>query len=167
MELILLKTLIVNNKKYFKKVFIDVGFEKKDYQYAYDRFLNIIPIIQNYDIVNNNQLQWTWPKGRINVDETGYQCALREFEEEVEIVLPSALFISPDYYVVDVLKTVDKIIETRCWLYIIKEQIDLPPLFEHKEVNDRQWIPLQDALVVLKQETLLITLVEDINKLIC
>src|SRR5258708_23995684 len=68
-ELNIMHSLCNNDKKYFKKVFIDVGLQKKNYKYAYLRFTDCKNIILNYNHNLNSNLEWTWPKGRINIED--------------------------------------------------------------------------------------------------
>ena len=159
-EMNIIEKLLNNDKKYFEDIFINtICLEQVDLDYAYLRFMDSKDIINKYikDTINNktySNLRWTWPKGRVNVDdkETYLQCAIREFKEEVEIDLPKAKYISPNYHVVESVRTMTgKIIETRCWLYVITHEIIFPPLTNHKEVNDRKWVPLDVAISLFNQ----------------
>lgn len=142
----------------FDTIFHSIGFEE-NLDYARLRFFEAkLPIISQ-----SQPLKWTWPKGRLNIDENGLVCAKREFEEEVEMVLPEAIYISPNYFT-EVLHTLTcKVIETRCWFYVIPEELPLPPLNNHKEVNDRQWVPLQEALIKVNQPDLMPDLQQCLN----
>jgi 8-oxo-dGTP pyrophosphatase MutT (NUDIX family) len=149
-ELDVLKNLINQPFDVFKKTILMIGLDDIDVDYSYQRFCDAIPLLQNYfnTFTNDCSLSWTWPKGRLNLDhETIYMCALREFEEEVEIKLPPAKYISPTYFNLDTIKTINnKMIETRCWLYVIEDEVELPLITNHKEVNQRCWVDFDTAL---------------------
>jgi len=150
---------LIKNKDLYIQVFIEVGYEEKDYEYAYIRFIESIDIIEKCikKYKYSNELKWTFPKGRINTDdkEDGFSCACREFSEEVEYKLPEPIKISKDYIVVETLKTLGcKVIETRCWVYVIKEKFKIPDKINNKEVNARTWMPLKDALELMGKEFL-------------
>lgn len=106
----------------------------------------VLNLLQKLDF-SKNDLSWTWPKGRLhistdkfNVRETPFDCAKREFIEEVEIDLPPPLFIS-DTFVSENVKTITgRNIESRYWIYIIPHEIPLHPPKCHPEVANRQWV---------------------------
>lgn len=151
----------------FYYIFVNViGLDKQDVDYALIRFIESKNIIHHYQNDNHVNLQWTWPKGRLNIEdkENGLSCAYREFYEETEILLPAPLYVSDQPILVETIKTLScKIIETYCWLYMIKDEIPFPPLINHKEVNDRQWIDLNDGLAKLNQTHLYNHIVEELN----
>jgi ADP-ribose pyrophosphatase YjhB (NUDIX family) len=167
-ELNILNVMLTLTQEQFNNYLIDIGLDMTDLTYAYTRFVDSHMIIQHYikHYKNNVLLNWTWPKGRLNVEdnETGYDCALREFKEEVEIDLPAALYISSNHINCDLIKTINnKLIETRCWLYIIADEIKLPPLVNHKEVSQRQWIDLDMALQLTNHVSIYNELMEHIQ----
>lgn len=158
-EVIILES-IIDNENLFEEIFIKVGYLQKDLDYAYMRFMESKHIIKNclrkYNIPR--LLEWTFPKGRLNVEynEDPFICACREFTEEVEYELPEAVFVSDDYIVVENIKTLDcKIIETRCWLYVVKNEFELTPLSNHSEVKDRKWVSLHQALKLMDKKSLI------------
>lgn len=89
-----------------------------------------------------NQLNWTWPKGRLHISparETPFECAKREFAEEVEIDLPQPSYVS-DNYISEVIKTITgRTIESRYWIYIIPHEIPMVTPDSNPEVSDRMW----------------------------
>jgi hypothetical protein len=170
-ELMILKSLINTSYNVYKQQLLKIGLNDIDMNYSYQRFIDITPMLQNYfnnyNIFNNNTLSWTWPKGRLNLDnETIYMCALREFEEEVEIKLPPSVFTSPTYLSLDMIKTINnKMIETRCWLYVIEDEVNLPPIQNHKEVNQRCWVDFDEALQLTNTTSIKNVLLDCINKI--
>lgn len=165
----LLNQLLENNEIFFKSIFIDkIGLNENDLNYGYFRFLESkISIEQFYKLnkVNYNNLKWTWPKGKLNKNENEFQCAKREFIEEVEIKLPPSIYQSSHYFTVENINTINYTnIETRCWLYIIKNEIELPSILNHPEVNNRKWMDLKLTLKLLNQENLLSYLLSEISK---
>lgn len=158
-EIIFLQNLFTLTQNQFNQQLLDLGLDQADLNYAYIQWNQNNYIIQQF--INNlthtsyNTLNWTWPKGRLNVDdyETGYMCALREFEEEVEMTLPDPLYVSTTFINLNMIKTINnKLIETYCWLYVIQDEIELPLLVNHKEVMQRQWISLEEAVQLTNNE---------------
>ena len=92
--------------------------------------------------VANNLLPWNWPKGRQNYMEgfeNPFLCAIREFKEEMEIDLPRPIYIS-NSYVSEVIKHIyGRSIESRFWIYVIEDEIDILFPKNHPEVSDRKW----------------------------
>lgn len=104
--------------------------------------------------LENNKLSWSWPKGRLcystqnSIRETPFDCACREFVEEVEVQLPTSVFISENY-ISDVIKTIGcHNIESRYWIYVIEHEMNLVPPESHPEVSDRMWISAEDSRVL-------------------
>ena len=165
-ELEILKSL-TDDYDYFFHIYVNVtGFDKKDVDYAFIRFIESKEIIYQFKNNNSSELQWTWPKGRLSLEdrENGLLCAYREFYEETEILLPPALYLSEKPILVETIKTLScKIIETYCWLYVVSDEIPFPPLYNHKEVNDRQWININDALIKLNQTHFLPNIMSQLN----
>lgn len=92
----------------------------------------------------NNELTWLWPKGRVS-NESLYDCALREFKEEVDITLPAPLYKS-DRWLTVTLRTIDhRDVECRYWIYMIEDEIELPIANNHIEVEERRWMSLQEC----------------------
>ena len=63
------------------------------------------------------------PKGRLimsEIKETPYNCAVREFMEEVEVALPPPIFLSDTYLKEKFQSFNGRVIESRLWLYIIE-----------------------------------------------
>ncbi|HSW76999.1 MAG TPA: NUDIX hydrolase [Candidatus Saccharimonadales bacterium] len=166
------KKLIINDKQYYTEFCINhIGLDEKDVEYGYVRFLESKNIID--DVLSKNpayqELKWTWPKGRLSPEDKndGLLCAIREFTEEVEITLPPPVYISNDYIITETIKTLScKMIETRCWVYVIDHEPQLPLLLQHKEVNDRQWIEVEQASILLKQPNLLYDLTYHLNQIV-
>lgn len=153
-ELTILHNLSINDDDFYHIYVHVIGLDKQDVDYALVRFIESKNIIHQYHNNNHVDLQWTWPKGRLNVEdkENGLLCAYREFYEETEIKLPPPIYVSDKPVLVETIKTLScKTIETYCWLYVIEDEIPFPPLINHKEVNDRQWVNLSDALIKLNQ----------------
>lgn len=93
--------------------------------------------------LTENELSWSWPKGRLHISserETPFECAKREFIEEVEIKLPPPLFIS-DTYISETFRTITgRTIESRYWIYIIPNEIPMTTPKSHPEVSNRLWV---------------------------
>jgi hypothetical protein len=153
---ILLRSL--RDFEYFQHVYSDiVEYHDKDFQYAYTRLQEcriILHHLLTHCDVSANSLDWTWPKGRLHISqnqETPYECALREFEEEVEIKLPSPLYVSRNYVSQENRTIAGRNIITRCWIYVIPEEIPMPEIKHHSEVADRMWAPSETCYQLLSQ----------------
>lgn len=132
--------------KVFEHVFLnELELSPKDLDYALIRMaesrLVVSSLLLKLDL-SENKLKWTWPKGRLHISsdrETPFDCAKREFTEEVEITLPPPLYIS-DSYVSENVKTITgRNIESRYWIYIIPNEIPMTPPKSHPEVATRMW----------------------------
>jgi len=104
--------------------------------------------------VTNNTLSWTWPKGRLSYSppnsfsdrETPFDCAKREFFEEVELSLPPPIFLSDSFFSEISKPITGKIIESRFWIYIIPNEIPISPPLSHPEVESRLWASTDTCL---------------------
>lgn len=117
----------------------------------------VLTLLSKLDF-SKNYLSWTWPKGRLSYNssdrETPFDCAKREFTEEVEISLPAPLFIS-DTYVSETVKTITgRNIESRYWIYIIPNEIPMTAPKHHPEVADRIWIDTEKCRTMIRHDDL-------------
>jgi len=131
-------------------VFIDLylnylKLEKDGLLYAIIRMAesrnNILKILDDLDI-SENTLPWAWPKGRMQnyfLKETGFECAIREFKEEVEIDLPPSILNSDNYIEENVVTVTGRKLESRFWIYVIPNELELHKPMNNSEVSDRIW----------------------------
>jgi hypothetical protein len=101
----------------------------------------ILKVLPRLDL-SKNELSWTWPKGRVHIAsnrEVPFDCAKREFAEEVEISLPPPLFISDTYISQNTETITGRNIESRYWIYVIPKEISMPPPKFNPEVVNRIW----------------------------
>lgn len=148
-EIDIILKCIYYDKNYFFLIYInELNFDYKELEYAFARFLQtsniILKIIKNnYHKFSKNILSWNWPKGRLNFSgfkENSFQCACREFFEEVEIELPKPIYLSNNF-ISNTTKTLNNLsIESRYWIYIIDEEINIPPVKYHLEISNRKWV---------------------------
>jgi ADP-ribose pyrophosphatase YjhB (NUDIX family) len=141
---------------FFKSIYLkDLELCPDGLEYALIRMAEsrnvVLTLLSKLDLSKNN-LKWTWPKGRLHISsdrETPFDCAKREFTEEVEIILPPPLFIS-DTYVSENVKTITgRNIESRYWIYIISNEIPMKPPQSHPEVADRNWVDTETCQSLL------------------
>ena len=146
----------------FKDIYLNkLGLSADGLSYALIRMAESRQIVKNMlpklDLLNND-LSWTWPKGRLHISsdrETPFDCAKREFAEEVEIILPPPLFIS-DTYVSENIRTITgRNIESRYWIYIIPNEIPMTPPESHPEVADRSWVDIETCRSKMGRDFLL------------
>lgn len=157
-ETVIIEKCIVDGK-FQQDIFIDIflnqlSLDITELTYATSRFIEHFTLISSIlvslkESLTQNNLKWTWPKGRITYSldrktkESPFICALREFKEETEAILPKALYISNNYIGENIYTITGKNIESRYWIYIIEDEMNIPPLLEHEEVSDRKWIDLE------------------------
>jgi hypothetical protein len=141
-------------------VFIDLylnklNLEKNGLLYAIVRMAesrnNILEMINNLDI-SNNTLPWTWPKGRIQhhvFKETDFECAIREFKEEVEIDLPPSILNSDKYIEENIVTLTGRKLESRFWIYVIPNELELHKPINNPEVCDRIWVDTETCVKLI------------------
>jgi 8-oxo-dGTP pyrophosphatase MutT (NUDIX family) len=107
-------------------------------------------LIEDADIIYTEK-EWGFPKGRRNLRETDYNCALREFEEETN-------FKKDDYSILRNIKPVEEIfygsnnIKYKHIYYIAKcikaknLEIDPSNYYQFTEVSNLSWFTLTEAL---------------------
>lgn len=154
----------------FKRVYLEeLELPLEGLDYALSRLQesrNItLELLSNRNL-DNNSLKWTWPKGRLhysNEKEIPFNCAKREFKEEVEIDLPPPLYIS-DTYVSETMRTIaGRDIESRYWIYIISEEIPMTIPKDHPEVSNRLWVSTEICNKLLRDNELFRQVVNMVN----
>lgn len=138
---------ITEGTEFFRNIYLnDLNLDPSGLEYALIRMAEshkiVINLLNKLDL-SSNELKWTWPKGRLHISsdrETPFSCAQREFTEEVELELPTALFIS-DTYISENIRTISgRNIESRYWIYIIPHEVPMSHPQSHPEVSNRQWV---------------------------
>jgi ADP-ribose pyrophosphatase YjhB (NUDIX family) len=144
----------------------------KELEYALIRMAEnnhiIVDIIDKLNF-SKNTLKWTWPKGRLHISnnrsdrETPFDCAKREFIEEVEINLPPPIYIS-DTHISENIKTLTgRIIESRYWIYIIPEEIPMFSPKNHMEVSNRMWANTEKCKILINSNYIFNEIVEIVS----
>ena len=108
----------------------------------------------NPHIICSGSKEWGIPKGRRKRGETGYDCALREWEEETMLGKKVLRIVDtrPFYYN---LKYGDKAVCVECWLAEIRSNIKLSRQtteirsYISNEVGDLKWSTLEEAETLL------------------
>jgi 8-oxo-dGTP pyrophosphatase MutT (NUDIX family) len=161
-EIRTVQTYFTSNEK-FKELYNSMYLEDTYLDYALLRREENAELILN--LVNQprpgKELDWNWPRGRINYNrllerERPFMCALREFAEEVEVELPQAIRVSPNYISELIHSYIGRNIECRYWLYIIPHEFELPSISENLEVSDRKWMSTAEATQNLTNHELFI-----------
>jgi hypothetical protein len=137
---------------YFSKIYLDeLGLPLTCLEYSQIRMAESLKIVNRLLTkldIQNNTLAWTWPKGRLSYDsgkESPFECAVREFTEEVEIVLPLQAAISQDC-IVETVKAIDcRNVESRYWVYVIDHEIPMSAPQGHPEVSNRMWATTEEC----------------------
>lgn len=151
----MIKNLTHNEVAELRKALYEDGyFEKLCIKMQLDVFhssklifnLNRNILIKLLDKNTNSELKWTWPKGRLNNKEQPFDCALREFSEEVECSLPQASYISSTY-IQDINRTYSSwILENRYWLYVVENEFEIEQPNDNIEVSERKWCDTNECL---------------------
>lgn len=145
----------------FKTLYLEeLGLSSDGLEYALIRMAESRNVVSNLlpklNLTKNN-LSWTWPKGRLHISsvrESPFECAKREFTEEVEIILPSPLYIS-DTYVSENIRTITgRNIESRYWIYIIPNEIPMESPKCHPEVSNRIWADSDQCRKLVRHDNL-------------
>lgn len=146
-----LKKCLIDNILTFNQLFLnELLLDKNGLLYALVRMAEsreiILKIIDTLDL-SANKLDWCWPKGRpliSMIKESGFECAKREFCEEIEINLPPAIYISNETITEFHTTITGRKIESRYWIYVIANEIPMPTLDDHNnsEVVNRAWVPI-------------------------
>ncbi len=173
-SLIIIKCL-KEGPEIFKSIYLnDLGLCQDSLNYALIRMaesrnivLNLLPKLN----LTNNTLSWSWPKGRLLISsdsfnkETPFDCAKREFMEEVEIDLPPPIFIS-DSYINEITKTMmGRNIESRYWIYIISNEISMTPPNCHLEVANRFWVDTTTCQTLINHDTLFSQVIDIVSSI--
>lgn len=135
----------------------------------------VLNLISKLDL-SKNILSWTWPKGSLHISsnrETPFDCAKREFVEEVEIILPPPLFISNSYISENIKTITGRNIESRYWIYVIPNEIQMFPPKSHPEVSNRMWVGTEKYRTMIHQDdlfmqimTLMFSIINTSNKVV-
>ena len=152
----IIKTCLKGGPNIFKIVYLkDLELCSDGLEYAMIRMAesrNIVMNLLSKLDLSKNKLSWTWPKGRLHIasdKETPFNCAKREFTEEVEIELPPPLFISDTYIGENIRTITGRNIESRYWIYIIPNEISMTLPKSHPEVADRVWVDTETCRTMI------------------
>lgn len=136
-----LNNIIEEKLDYFESYRKSIGIGTYDAPYAYELLIRfrecILRILSNFTL--SPAPCWTWPKGRCCRGEAPFDCAVREFEEEVELSLPNGTV--GDAITRNFKSLGGNLIEDRCWLYQVDNEFILPRIDNNLEVNQTKWIP--------------------------
>jgi len=170
----IIKRCINGGPSVFKEIFLrDLELESYTLNYAMIRIAesrNIVMNLLSKLDLSQNKLNWTWPKGRLQIPtdnplsrETPFACAKREFTEEVEVTLPAPLFIS-DTYVSESIRTITgRNIESRYWIYVISNEVPMELPQNNPEVSNRQWVSTETCLELIQHNPLFLRIANMIS----
>lgn len=172
-ELEIIKRCLNGGPETFRSIFLDeLNLEEYGLQYGLIRMAesrNIIAKLLPKLHLQNNLLTWNWPKGRLQIcseRETPIDCAKREFYEEVEINLPPPIYIADSYLSENIKTVTGRHVESRYWIYIIEEEISMPPILDHPEISNRMWVTASECRSLLSDENLVTTCLNIINSIV-
>lgn len=157
----------------FRSIYLDeLDLPLSDLEYALIRMAEtrniVLKLLPKLDL-STNSLSWTWPKGRLTYSqvekETPFDCAKREFIEEVEIALPVPIFISDTYISENVHTITGRNIESRYWVYIIPKEVTLLDPENHPEVAARKWVTTDQCRILVQQNDIFTRVVDMITNI--
>lgn len=161
----------------FTEVYIEeLGLCPEGLEYALIRMAEsrnvTLNLLSKFDL-SSNELSWTWPKGRLSYSQTPdfcdrevpFDCAKREFTEEVELDLPPPLFVSDTYISTQIRTITGRTIESRYWIYIIPNEIPMTPPKCHPEVANRLWVDTATYQIMIPHDTLFQQIVDIVSKI--
>ena len=165
----IIRQCLIGGPDKFASIYMELQLNPDGLPYA------LMRMMENYDTISSllsnlelfkNKLKWTWPKGRISYSnrETPFECAKREFVEEVEIALPDPLFIS-DNYIHETIKTMmGRSIESRYWIYITENEVPIHRPELNLEVNDRKWVDIETCRNMMNSSSLFNQAIEIVSR---
>jgi len=119
---------------------------------AKKRFEETKDLIRSYlKYEGTEQPPWTFPKGRIEINETPQECAVREFEEETGLSIEMGTCIDNRRICEKYTSFNQLIYETKCWLYIFDKEPDLIEICADfdEEIAERRWFPSSECYKIL------------------
>lgn len=151
----------LDNPNYFRYIFLSqLQLESEELEYSWVRFQessNLVSQLLAQIDLSGNTLTWGWPKGRLQnfgEKELPFNCAQREFREEMETTLYPPLYIS-DNYVTEYIKTLTgRTIESRYWVYVVAEEMPITPPKNHLEVSARRWVARDECVKLINHDNL-------------
>lgn len=168
-EMKMIQLLLDNRETYFKRVYKDLGLFSDNYTQAQTMWKinkDRIRALSSSINTSSNILSWSWPKGRNVPKESLYECAHREFYEEVDLVLPEAIHCSSGTLTTNYNTITGKIIESRYWIYVIDKEIPIKTPCNHPEVESRKWATLSECLELMGHSAIPRELVDYIKKIV-
>jgi len=127
-------------------------------------------LIEGYkQIEGGGSKEWGIPKGRRKRAETGYDCALREWEEETRLGKDILRIVDtrPFYYN---LRYGDKAVCVECWLAEItndpniQKQVTKIRPYVSSEVGDLKWSTIEEAEILLPKS--IYEMLIDVNRFV-
>lgn len=164
-----LNLISCKDRKFYKELYVNLGFDPNIFNEVSEIFYMNYPILLLLlPNKSTKELEWTWPKGRpISYKEDSFDCAVREFNEEVNIQLPDLVYLS-NLPLTEPYETYSHayVLENRYWLCITNDQIDLPePKNSDIEVSKRAWIKSNKVLQYLPHYSIFKDVQEHVNKI--
>ena len=159
-EALIIKNCLLGNIGTFINFYLeDLCLDPSGLLYALVRMAEsknyILEIINKLDL-SNNQLSWTWPKGRLYssiLNETPFECAKREFSEEVEIDLPPPIYVSETLIYENITTITGRNIGSCYWIYILPNEIPMTLPKSHPEVSNRLWVSTESCYEMIPKNS--------------
>lgn len=139
----------IESKSHFEEVYNLMKMDPNQFPWACIRLNqskdDIIYILDRIDL-SENQLSWFFPKGRLSCNrEIPFECAKREFNEEVECPIPDPTYLFDQYITEKVKISNNFVIENLMWLYIVDTEFKITKPKNNDEVEDRIWVTLSEC----------------------
>lgn len=173
-ECLIIKKCLIDNILTFNQLFLnELMLDRNGLLYAFVRMAEsretILTIIDDLDL-SSNKLDWCWPKGRpliSLVKESTFECAKREFCEEIGIDLPPAYHIFNETITEFHITITGRKIESKYWIYVIDQEISMPFLDKNNncEVANRCWVSTDLCYKLIPRTTKYQNIFNEIEKL--
>lgn len=150
----LLRKCIDGGTEVFSKIYLEeFELEKEGLEYGKLRMSDSIKHLSGLLLELDgefckNSLSWNWPKGRPQnypEKELPFECAKREFFEEVEVQLPPSTYMSSSYINDPVNTITGKFLESRYWIYFVEDEFKITKPKNHHEIADRKWVSTREC----------------------
>jgi ADP-ribose pyrophosphatase YjhB (NUDIX family) len=146
----LLRSCLSGGPGRLKEVYTNIMLDMDDFGYSLTRMAECRNVLT--ELLNNmtftSRLSWGWPKGRLQhfpEKETPFECAVREFSEEVEVPLPPPVKVSDIPFIEKISTSSGKNIESRCWVYCVNCEFPLSDCDGNEETRASAWFSPEEV----------------------
>lgn len=159
----------LNSERYYKYAFKKIGLNENFFEYSKELFFKNSEYMKNIfkSSIFKGKLSWFWPKGKLlNKKENKLNCAIREFNEEIEEELKPFIFLSDQWIVSSFLSKEFKLIESHLLIYVVENEFEIQEKIHfHEEISERKWFNFSGLKNIIYDEDLLRIICNKIPKI--